>query len=246
MFPQPNDSSNNMNSTRKTSRAIETDLRSVLHTIGSNSGHDLNQSTFETSQTGVSLVPVRPTPGDRDASDDVIALRINPDTNRGNESEHGNVLGSTVQSASQIQQLATRLEATEIELQQREADLEQRVHAWNQTTVEQQLELEKRFQQLEQQASQVRCQQMHLMQLQTDIVKSQNATREAIETLVLENGSDKESFAALTALKYELSGRFDYIARRWDHLAELMCNVRTKIDAGQAANASVDWTDPLP
>jgi chromosome segregation ATPase len=234
-----------MNPASKIVQVTETNPRSVLQAIGSTSGFDLNQSTFGTSNADLSADLADATPSDPQSAADVISLRINPDTNPINENCPNSVLESTVESVSQIQQLAARLEATEIELQQREAQLEQRINAWNQTSAEQQSDFEKRIHQLGQQATQVRCQQLHLMQLQTDIVKSHEATRDAIESLVLETGSDKKTLASLSALKHELSGRFDYIARRWEHLAELMHNIRTQIVANEASDDSVDWTGEL-
>ena len=234
-----------MKPARKILQVTETNPVAVLQAIGSSSGFDLNHSTFETSNADLPTELSVATSSEPASAADVISLRINPDTNPIHENGPNSVMGSTVESVSQIQQLAARLEATEIELQQREAQLERRIKSWNQTTAEQQSEFEKRIHQLEQQASQVRCQQLHLMQLQTDIVQSHEATRDAIESLVLKTGSDKKTIATLGALKHELSGRFDYIARRWEHLAELMHNIRTQIVAENAIDDSVDWAGEL-
>lgn len=260
-----------MNPAKKISQVIETNPRSVLQAISSKRGFDLNQATFENSESKLSANPVPSSQDefnsaahvipatevistahvcsameagsqlDHPSPDELISLRINPDTNPIHAAPSEGVFEFRAESADQIQQLAARLEANEVELQQRETQLEQRIEAWNQTTAQHQSEFEKQIHQLEQQASQVRCQQLHLMQLQTDIIKSHEATRKSIESLVLETGSDEKTLATLKALKYELSGRFDYIARRWNHLAELMQNVNAKVIADQSVNDSVDW-----
>ena len=264
-----------MNPARKNSRVTQSNPRSVLQGIGSSGGFDLNQSSFEdsaapesgdlaisnpaerhsatdliatnnvfsTAETNSTLELVPELEGDLQL--DVVSLRINPDTSSMEQNAAESVLESTIESTSQIQQLAARLEANEIELQQRESQLEQRIKAWNQDASRRQADLEKRIQEVEQQASQVRCQQLHVMQLQNDIVKSHEATRVAIESLVLETGSDERTIATLKALKYELSGRFDYITRRWEHLAELMQKSNAKIAGNKAVDDSVDWAGEL-
>ena len=83
------------------------------------------------------------------------------------------------------------------------------------------------------------------MQLQTDIVKSHEASKEAIESLVVSSEGDAKTIATLKALKYQLSGRFDYIARRWEHLAGLL-NAQRDADLAEAgADDTVDWAGEL-
>jgi phage-related minor tail protein len=77
------------------------------------------------------------------------------------------------------------------------------------------------------------------MQLQTDIVKSYDAVRAAIETLMVEPGNESDVLDACKALKFELGGRFDYIAHRWEHLSELMKQLRL---TQQAEKSEADWT----
>ena len=172
-----------------------------------------------------------------------ITLRIRPDTRpefNAQDSVEG-FLASCIESAEQVQQLAKRLNESEDELQAREAGLEQRIQTWNERVESLETDLELKLSQLQQQSSQVRCQQLNLIQLQTDIVKSHEATREAIETLVVESGSDAKTVATLKALKYQLSGRFDYIARRWEHLAGLLLSQRDAEAARCSIDDSVDW-----
>ncbi len=233
-----------MNSARKILPVTETNPRTVIQAISSHSGFDLSQSTFGITDEG-SPQDLTVATGGEHHSADVIPLRINPESNPVNRRGTAGILESPAESACQIQQLAARLEADEIELHRRESQLEQRIKSWNEVAVVQQSDFEKRMHQLEQQASQVRCQQMHLMQLQTDIVKSHDATRIAIESLILPTESGEKVLDALKAIKFELSGRFDYIARRWEHLAELMQNIRTQIVAQQSVDDSVDWTGEL-
>lgn len=144
-------------------------------------------------------------------------------------------------SINQIQELAAKLEVTEAELDLREQELNERVILWNESVKQQQKEIETRIQHLEQQSSQVRCQQLHLMQLQTDIVKSYENTKQAIETLVTESGSDAKTVATLRQLKFEITGRFDYISRRWQHLHTLMQKMRDDDIAERSVDDSVDW-----
>ena len=177
----------------------------------------------------------------------LIKLRINPETHpefNGQDSVEG-FLDSCIESAEQVQQLAKRLSESENELQIREAELEKRIEMWNERVGSFETEFERKLNQLQQQSSQVRCQQINLMQLQTDIVKSHEATREAIETLVVESGSDAKTVATLKALKYQLSGRFDYIARRWEHLSELLLSQRNAEAARCSIDDSVDWAGEL-
>lgn len=176
-----------------------------------------------------------------------IKLRINPDTHpelNGQDSVEG-FLDSCIESAEQVQQLAKRLSESETELRDREAGLEKRIEMWNERVESLEAEFESKLSQLQQQSSQVRCQQLNLMQLQTDIVKSHEATREAIETLVVESGGDAKTVATLKALKYQLNGRFDYIARRWEHLAGLLQSQRDAEVAQCSIDDSVDWAGEL-
>jgi len=178
---------------------------------------------------------------------EVIALRINPESHPSHAAFVEAEIENTIESAIQIQQLAKMLHANETELKNREQAFEKRMRDWHasfsQTVLEQQNQFELRMSQLQQQASNVRCQQLHLMQLQTDIVKSHEASRAAIELLITDPESDAKTIETLQSLKHQLSGRFDYIARRWEHLAELMKNTRVESMARERFNDVVDWTD---
>lgn len=243
----------------KASSITQSNPSSVLQSICSKNGFDLTQATFgdeatpstsnstsdefqqaeKDNQTAKTSAGAKTNETDR--SDELVSIRISPNSNPAADSPGVDEMINSVESASQIQQLAARLEATEIELQQREAELERRIKSWNQTKSNHQSEWEQKLGELDQQSSHVRCQQLHLMQLQADIIKSHEATRVAIESLVLKTGSDKTTIAALKTLQYEISGRFDYIARRWEHLSQLMRQVHTQIIAVEAVDDSVDW-----
>ncbi|MFK7766175.1 MAG: hypothetical protein AB8B55_02950 [Mariniblastus sp.] len=164
--------------------------------------------------------------GNEQASDglglETPTLRINPESTRSLEDEVVDVIESQIESSRQVQQLASRLKENEVELIRRTEQLESRIADWAKVEREHELLFEKRLNELAQQSSQVKCQQLHLMQLQNDIVKSHEATRAAIEKIVSECDSDVKTIAAMKSLKIELSGRFDFIARRWEHLYNLM------------------------
>ena len=239
-----------MNQAKRTP-TTNTNPRSVLNAISSPPANSRNDISFGTTiaedEISVAHIPQEDSaPGPSDPSlEDVVSLRINPATRRPADTELANVLESTYESALQIQQLAERLNQNEIELKRKESALQTRVQACEHLAVRQQTEFENRLSQIQQQAANVRCQQLHLMQLQTDIVKSHEATKMAVETLVTESGSDLETVEVLKALKYQLGGRFDYISRRWEHLSELMKNPRVQNAAQQSIDDSVDWTEKL-
>lgn len=247
---------NHMNLASRTPRVTDTNPCSVLRSISAPQGHDLNRSSFRPSEEPRILSgPEAPDAHATESPDlsqadwnsleetgaGVIPLRINPDTSPDREPGPVDPLAGVAESASQIQQLSARLESSAIELARKESEFGKRVERWNQTAAQHQSELEARKQELEQQASQVRCQQLHLMQLQTDILKSHEATRVAIETLVDGQGDDATAVAAMKALAYELGGRFDYITRRWEHLTQLMESTNAKITASQSIDDRVDW-----
>ena len=211
-----------------------------LESKGQHQGNNPNQGTQTGSADDAAQIPNVDEPR-------LIKLRINPQTHPelgGQDSVEG-FLDSCIESAEQVQQLAKRLSESEDELQAREAELEKRIEIWNDRVESLESKFESELSQLQQQSSQVRCQQLNLMQLQTDIVKSHEATREAIETLVVDSGSDAKTVATLKALKYQLSGRFDYIARRWEHLSQLLLSQRNAEAAQCSIDDSVDWADEL-
>jgi len=209
----------------------ETNPRTILQAISARHGFDLDLSNFKKE------IPediVRADLGDWDTEEveELIALRIDPSTTPHDSLHDASVLESVVESASQVQQLAKRLLVKEGELCRGEELLGLRVSEWEAATKIQEKDLETRSQHLSQQASQVRCQQFHLMKLQSDIIKSYDAVRAAIETLLLNPESEGDVLAACKALKLELGGRFDYITHRWEHLSELMKRMRLTQQAG--------------
>jgi hypothetical protein len=224
-----------MNPARKTQHVSDSDPGSVLRALGVNSGYDLSDASFESSDQIEEA-------SDLTAAVESIPLRINHDTLPSAEPDTESPFDAPFESAQQIQQLAIRLNEFELELEQRESELTARMRELDQAELQQQSLFEQQRSQIGQQSSQVRCQQLHLMQLQTDIVKSHEATRAAVEALVVPAESDQETLAAIKALKYELCGKFDYVARRWEHLAELMNRDRTQNAARQSTDDSVDWT----
>lgn len=217
-----------MNQARKTFIS-DTNPISVLQSIGAIQGvveQEQNSTPKQTSSQSVDKFRVQLYRGD----------------NHGQDNADVDVMQNALESALQVQQLASKLRANEQALIEREKELDGRIETWNETVRQQQDEIEARISQLEQNASQVRCQQLHLMQLQTDIVKSYEATRSVVESLVSETGSDARTIATLEKLKYEVKGRFDYIYRRWSHLSNLMQQGRDDDTAERGVDDSVDWT----
>ncbi len=218
----------------------ETNPRTILQAICARHGFDLAQSNFKKE---ISEDIDRADLGDwgAEGGEELIALRIDPSTTPQYSSRDASILESVVESASQIQQLAERLSVKEDELCQGEELLSLRINEWEAATEIQEKDFETRSQQLSQQASQVSCQQLHLMKLQSDIVKSYDSVRAAIETLIENPESESETLAACKTLKFELGGRFDYIAHRWEHLSELMKKMRLTQQAEQSESDWANW-----
>ena len=154
------------------------------------------------------------------------------------------ILQSTVESAKQIQQLASRLEDIKAKLVKREEAVETRLNQWHEAVETREQDYEIRISQLRQQASQVRVQQKNLLQLQEDIVRSNDAAKSAISAIVEEHTQARNSSGLvlqLRALKHELEDRFDYITRRWEQLHRLLENQRVSISAEQAIDDRVWW-----
>lgn len=245
-----------MNSARKLPRVNSSDPASVLSAISAVQGHIIEeQSEYKTrysQELTWTLPDAKPEIHDHQSEVEftmplsknkfapAIKLRIDPSTTA-RDSVVDSMVETCVESAEQVQQLARLLRENKNELKQRESDLNLRIENWETKVSEQQKSFDLKLRQLEQQATQVQCQQLHLMQLQTDIVKSHEATKIAIETLVTAAGSDQKTVSTLKALKYQLSGRFDYIARRWEHLAKIM---QKQLDEKTANSTEtfVDWT----
>ena len=228
-----------MNPARKIPRVPDSNPLSVLESIQAASGiaNQLVQPPASSDS--------QPTPGNPPVSvpltESLAPLRINPDTTDALDDQTSELIETHVESAKQIQQLAIRLKQSELDLQHRSNQLDQEILTWNQTVSQQEAMHQKSLAQLQQQVSHVRCQHLQLMQLQTDIVKSYEVARRAIESLFNEPTSHDSSLSALKALKYEVSGRFDFICRRWEHLAKLMHNLRDQQAIQDSTDDSVDW-----
>lgn len=240
-----------MNTARRLPIIKTSNPASVLKTISAIQGHVVEHVTdhkTHTSNLGWVLPIVKSEPERKaklvrsNVQDQApaIRLRIDPSTTMP-ESVVDNVLETCVESAEQIQQLARLLMENKAQLKQRESDLNSRIEDWELKVKVQQDRIKLKLNQLEQQSAQVRCQQLHLMQLQSDIVKSHEASKAAIETLVTAAGTDQQTIATLKALKHQISGRFDFIARRWEHLSRIMHNQRDQHTL-QSGSDLVDWT----
>ncbi len=246
-----------MNQVRKIARISDSKPASVLSRIAAVQGHVVEHDARErTIGTIVEALPPKPTMVIDEMAyaeslsafaPPTIKLRINPDTHPESDDQESieGFLDSCIESAEQVQQLAQRLSENETELRAREVELEQRIETWNTRVESLESELDLKVRQIEQQSSHVRCQQLNLMQLQTDIVKSHESTRIAIESLVVESSGDAQTIATLKALKYQLSGRFDYIARRWEHIAGLLQAQRDADVTERRVDDSVDWAGKL-
>lgn len=165
----------------------------------------------------------------------------------GTENVHGDldVLQSTIESAKQIQQLAMRLSAAREQLDSREQDFELKSKSWQESIEKQELEFERRSQKLQQQSAHVRLQQRHVMQLQDDIVKSHESSKAALEAIVERgfNGEvDRDLIRAMKTLQHELEGRFDYIAKRWEHLYRSLEDQRVQLGYAQSVDDRVRWS----
>lgn len=220
-----------MNQARQSSRISNTNPASVLQAIAALPGNIVEQrgratEVFNPEGAEHQSIGFKDEPQPRAQNQSTAKIKLHVGSANTNSEVVEKVLESCVESAEQVQQLAMRLVQNEDSLRNREVDLDQRIADWDRHARKKESEINKKLSQLEQQESHVRCQQLHLMQLQTDIVKSHEATKQAIESIVVESGTDQKTISTLRALKYELSGRFDYIARRWEHLSRLMQNQR--------------------
>ncbi len=136
--------------------------------------------------------------------------------------ESVDILQSTIESAKQIQQLAERLKQNQAELAAKEAALQASIDEQESVAVQAQLTIERRMSQLQQQTSHVRLQQRHVMQLQSSLVKSHEASKIAIEQLVSSELTDASTLQHMQAIQYEVSEGFDYLSARWQHLYEML------------------------
>jgi len=148
------------------------------------------------------------------------------------------ILQSTIESAKQIQQLAERLKRNQLELVAKEANLRASIDEQESIANQAQLKIERRLSQLQQQTAQVRLQQRHVMQLQSSLVKSHEATKIAIEQLVASELTDATTLGHMKAIQYEVTERFDYLSQRWQHLHDILENQRIQHRATQGRDAA--------
>ena len=208
----------------------QSDPNSVLHSIGATQGMGAAAQPKVTTDTTTEICPtqcaqpIAANPADeKPISPHILKLMI-PEDQEAYESE--DILQTTIESAKQIQQLAERLKQNQSELAAKEASLDAAIQ--NQATIaaQAQLTIEKRLSQLQQQTAQVRLQQRQVMQLQSSIVESHEATKIAIEQLVASELTDATTLQQMKAIQFEVSERFDYISLRWQQLHDLLENQR--------------------
>ena len=143
------------------------------------------------------------------------------------------ILQSTIESAKQIQQLAERLKLNQSELAAKEANLQAAIDEQAGIANQAQLKIERRLSQLQQQTSQVRLQQRHVMQLQSSLVKSHEASKIAIEQLVSAELTEAATLQHMKTIQYEVTERFNYLSRRWQQLYDMLENQRVQYQATQ-------------
>ena len=143
------------------------------------------------------------------------------------------ILQSTIESAKQIQQLAERLKQNQLELAAKEANLQTAIDEQEGIANQAQLNIERRLSQLQQQTSQVRLQQRHVMQLQLSLVKSHEASKIAIEQLVSSELTEAATLQQMKTIQYEITERFNYLSRRWQYLYDMLENQRVQHQATQ-------------
>ena len=199
---------------------------SVLRSIGASQGMGAASKT----QT-----PAKPAPNNVLLTDDepdfpaTIKLMV-PEADPPSY-DQDDILQTTIESAKQIQQLAERLKQNQSELAAKKESLNASIAAHESIAAQAQQKIENRMSQLQQHTAQVRLQQRHVMQLQTSIVKSHEATKIAIEKLVSSELTDAVTLQQMKAIQHELSEQFDNICRRWEHLHNMLENQRVQLRA---------------
>lgn len=216
---------------RKTTDAInssyDSNPQNVLRSIGASGGAGAASNGLANKTSGSDANPTVPS----------LRLMIEPEHARdglGCEADQDDILQSTIESAKQIQQLASRLKQTQNELAARESRLQMSVEAHEVSVLQQQHVVDRHLSQLQQHTSQVRLQQRQVMKLQSAIVNSNEATKIAIEQLVSSELTDATTLQHMKAIQHELTDRFDFISRRWKHLFELLENQRVQLEAEES------------
>lgn len=220
--------------------------QSVLQSIGAGKGGGLHQDSIDPAAPDSQFQSDSP-----DLRETTLAAELGPqlrvisiDESSASQQQSEDILQSTIESAKQIQQLASRLKSAKDELIERQRVFQAETESWHQRINRREDELDTRDSHLQQQSTHVRLQQQHVMQLQTDIVKSHEASKAAVSAIVangLAGGVDAEIIRELKVLQRELGGRFDYISRRWEHLHRLLEDQRIQIHASQSVDDRVTW-----
>lgn len=216
---------------RKTTDAInssyDSNPQNVLRSIGASGGAGAASNGLANKTSGSDANPTVPS----------LRLMVEPEHARGGlgcDADQDDILQSTIESAKQIQQLASRLKQTQNELAARESRLQMSVEAHEVSVLQQQHVVDRHLSQLQQHTSQVRLQQRQVMKLQSAIVNSNEATKIAIEQLVSSELTDATTLQHMKAIQHELTDRFDFISRRWKHLFELLENQRVQLEAEES------------
>ena len=143
------------------------------------------------------------------------------------------ILQSTIESAKQIQQLAELLRQNQSRLVAKEANLQAAIEEQESNASQAQLNIERRLSQLQQQTSQVRLHQQHVMQLQSSLINSHEASKIAIEQLVASELTESATLQQMKTIQYEITERFNYLSRRWQYLYDMLENQRVQYQATQ-------------
>ncbi len=118
----------------------------------------------------------------------------------------------------QAEQLVKHLRNRQRDLEQREADLQAAVYRWEQKAMVEDARYRKRTGELEQHLGHVKAQQEQLVKLQQNLIDSQTALRQAIETIV-DDSQPRDLKAALETLKTELNETMDAVLTRWEKIS---------------------------
>lgn len=127
--------------------------------------------------------------------------------------------------AKQIQQMGRHLVRWRNELQRQQVQLRSEQYHW---TRQMQLEHEliaDRNAKLDQRQRQTKSIEFQVMQLQNDVIDAQVALQQTVAALTecteakqQPHDRDGRTIAELTALRFELNERFEYLAKRWTNL----------------------------
>ena len=211
-----------------------TNPQTVLQSIGAGQGIGTTDAVAPVSERPVEAEPVAAA---EEAPAVFLKLVVAPESSPADPhyvaATEDDILQSTIESAKQIQQLANRLKQTQAALTAKEATLNASILAHHDATASDQATIENHWSQLQQQTSQVRTQQRNLMQLQSTILKSYDATKVAVERIVADESTTTAALQHLKSLQHELSDRFDFISHRWQHLSHLLESQRVQLESAE-------------